>query len=180
MKKWQRKSRAMTVTLLVLLASIGPAGAVGPQQMIHGAGISATPMAMPALPERTVSRRPAPAAEKQPSLLPNRAPHAGVATDLFAGHSWYTPPPAAAVPVRERRTPVNRKPTAPPLPFSYIGSLEQDGTETFYYLVKGDRVYDVKVGDVIDDTYKIDGITNGQLMFTYLPLDTSQGLRLGD
>jgi hypothetical protein len=76
--------------------------------------------------------------------------------------------------------PVVRAPTAPPLPFSYIGRYEQDGAGTLYYLVNGDRVYDVKVGDVIDNTYRVDKVSGGQLMFTYLPLATSQGLRLGD
>jgi len=111
-------------------------------------------------------------------FLPKRTPHAGIQADLFSSHSWYVPP--APPPVRARTEPVERVPTAPPLPFSYIGQYEQDGIDTLFYLVKGDRVYDVKIGDVIDNTYKIDGVANGQLMFTYLPLNASQGLRLGD
>ena len=72
-----------------------------------------------------------------------------------------------------------RKPTAPPLPFQFLGSFEQDGSTT-YFIVKGDRAYNVKVGDVLEETYSVDSVANGQLMFTYLPLHTSQGLRLGE
>ena len=110
--------------------------------------------------------------------LPKRAPHDGVSEDLFRGHSWYTPPPPP--PKRERVAPVVRKPVAPPLPYKLLGSYEELGSPTIFYLVKGDRIYDVVVGDKIDGTYSIDSVSNGQLMFTYLPLNASQGLRLGD
>ena len=111
-------------------------------------------------------------------ILPSRAPHAGVNANLFRGHSWYTPPPAPVS--RPRPAPVERKPVAPPLPFELLGSYEQDGSPTTFYLVKGDRVYDVIVGDTLDDTYTVDSVSGGKLMFTYLPLKTSQGLRLGE
>ncbi len=113
----------------------------------------------------------------KPSILPQRQQHDGVHANLFADHSWYTPPPT---PEPTRTEPVIRTPTAPPLPFTYLGRYEQEGAGTLFYLVKGDRVYDVKVGDVIDGTYSVDGVSNGQLMLTYLPLNSSQGLRLGD
>jgi hypothetical protein len=95
------------------------------------------------------------------------------ASNLFAAHSWYKPPP----PPPKRPPPPPPEPTAPPLPFSYLGSFQQDGA-TVYFLVQGDRAYDVKIGDVLDNTYSVDGVSNDQLMFTYLPLKTSQGLPL--
>jgi hypothetical protein len=96
-------------------------------------------------------------------------------SNLFAAHSWYTPPP----PPPPRPPPPPPQPTAPPLPFTYLGSLQQ-GHVTVYFLARGDRAYDVKLGDVLDDTYSVDGISNGQLMFTYLPLKTSQALQIGE
>lgn len=130
---------------------------------------TAASMQVPVASDR--SSRPSP-------LLPTRAPHEGVRADLFSGHSWYTPPPPR--PERVRTAPVVRTPTAPPLPFEYIGRYEQAGVGTSYYLVKDDRVYDVKLGDVIDGTYSVERVANGQLYFKYLPLNSSQGLRLGD
>ncbi|MDH5620463.1 MAG: hypothetical protein OEY74_00130 [Gammaproteobacteria bacterium] len=114
----------------------------------------------------------------QAFAMPERTPHHGVDKNLFQGHSWYTPPPAP--PKREIVAPVPRAPVAPPLPFKLLGSFEQAGGPTMYYLVKGDRIYDVKIGDTLDETYQVDGVSEGELKFTYLPLSTSQSLRLGE
>ena len=107
--------------------------------------------------------------------LAQRTTDASAAGDLFATHSWYVappppppPPPAAAV-----------APTAPPLPFGFVGSYAPQGSDAVYFLVKGDRVYDVKPGDTIDGTYTFDGVDNGQLNFTYKPLMIRQTLSVG-
>jgi len=70
-------------------------------------------------------------------------------------------------------------PTAPPLPFGVMGSYARPGDAPVYFLTRGDRVFDVRVGDTIDHTYSVDSATNGQLLFTYLPLKIQQSLALG-
>jgi len=101
------------------------------------------------------------------------------AADLFAAHSWYVappppppPPPAAYVPPPP--------PTAPPLPFVFMGSFRTDTGGAIYYLTAGDRVYDVKVGDTLDNTYSVDGVKSGQMLLTYMPLKIQQTLAVGD
>jgi hypothetical protein len=50
---------------------------------------------------------------------------AKVGNDLFASHSWYVappPPPPPAAPV---------VPTAPPLPYTFLGSYVKSGTSRF-------------------------------------------------
>jgi hypothetical protein len=111
--------------------------------------------------------------------LPVRSPHAGVSADLFGRTTWYTPPPPPPQ-VRQARQYQPAAPTAPPLPFSVMGSYEEEGEPTLYFLVKGDRVFDARVGDVLEGTYRVDGPSNGQLKFTYLPLNISQGIQLGE
>jgi hypothetical protein len=96
---------------------------------------------------------------------------------LFAVHSWYVapPPPPPAVVVVQAPAP----PSAPPLPFAFMGSYKaQDGKPTFF-LTSGDRVYDVKVGDTLDNTYSVDGVKSGQLLLTYMPLKIQQSLAVG-
>jgi len=110
---------------------------------------------------------------RRPLELPARASAEHRANNLFAARSWYTPPPPAPPPI-EAPPPA---PTAPPLPFTFVGSFEQGGA-TVYFLVHGDRTYDVKVGDVVDNTYSVDGVRDGQMLLTYLPLKTSQTLAL--
>lgn len=93
--------------------------------------------------------------------------------NAFAGKSWYVPPP----PPKVEPPP---KPTAPPLPFSFMGRYEEAGrTGVVIMLVKGDRLYTVSEGDVIDDTYRVDRITERTVELTYLPLKEKQLLQIG-
>jgi hypothetical protein len=100
------------------------------------------------------------------------------AAALFSVQSWYiAPPPPPPAPVIVQAPP---PPTAPPLPFAFMGSYKsQDGNATFF-LTAGDRVYDVKVGDTLDNTYSVDGVQSGQLLLTYMPLKIQQSLAVGD
>ena len=115
--------------------------------------------------------------------LAHRVSAGTAAAALFAAHSWYTPPPPpppAPAPVRtEAEEAALRTPVAPPLPFAYIGSYTYDGSAPVFFLTQGDRVYDVKVGDTLGDTYSIDAFTNGQLLMTYKPLKIQQQLQVG-
>lgn len=98
-------------------------------------------------------------------------------SSLFSPWSWYVAPPAAPpAPVVYQPPP---PPTAPPLPFAYMGSYLADGTAT-YFLTSGDRVYDVKVGDTLDNIYSVDGVKAGQLLLTYIPLKIQQSIAVGD
>lgn len=109
--------------------------------------------------------------------IPLRTSHSVIA-NLFEAHSWYKPPPAP--PPRLRSSFESRAPVAPPLPFEYLGRYEQVGEDTVFVLANDDRVYDVHLGDVIENTYSVDAVVNGQLMFTYLPLNQRQRLQLGE
>ena len=97
---------------------------------------------------------------------------------LFHANSWYVaPPPPPPAPVVYVPPP---PPTAPPMPFSVMGSYAHPGDVTVYFLTRGDRVFDVHVGDTIDGIYSVDGAANGQLQLTYKPLNIQQTLPLGD
>jgi hypothetical protein len=101
------------------------------------------------------------------------------AASLFSVLSWYVapPPPPPAPEVVVAPPP----PTAPPLPFAFMGSYRPDGATTpTFFLTAGDRVYDVKIGDTLDNTYSVDGVKSGQLLFTYMPLKIQQSLAVGD
>jgi hypothetical protein len=100
------------------------------------------------------------------------------AGSLFSAQSWYVAPPAPPpAPVVYQPPPA---PTAPPLPFAFMGSYRTDGGGAIYYLTAGDRVYDVKVGDTLDNTYSVDGVKSGHLLLTYMPLKIQQSLAVGD
>ena len=101
------------------------------------------------------------------------------AASLFSVQSWYVPPPPPPpqAPLVAQAPPA---PTAPPLPFAFMGSYRPEGATPIYFLTAGDRVYDVKIGDTLDNTYSVDGIKSGQLLLTYMPLKIQQSLAVGE
>ncbi|MBV8803496.1 MAG: hypothetical protein JO042_00590 [Sinobacteraceae bacterium] len=117
------------------------------------------------------------------SLLMHRVSNSDSARALFAAHSWYVAPPPPPPPPAPTLTPAQlaamQKPTAPPLPFTYMGSYLTDGATAVFFLTQGDRVYDVRVGDTLENTYTVDSFTNGQLLMTYKPLNIQQQLTVG-
>ena len=69
-------------------------------------------------------------------------------------------------------------PAPPPVPFTYLGRLAE-GPQTTVFLAAGDRNLVVKTGDVIDNTYRVDEISERVLMLTYLPQNVKQPLPIG-
>lgn len=82
---------------------------------------------------------------------------------------------AAAAAAMENAEPA--APEAPPLPFSYLGKLDENG-QTVIFLARDQRLYTVHIGDQLDSQYRLDALNNMQLEFTYLPLNTKQTLSM--
>ncbi len=103
---------------------------------------------------------------------------AGAAADaaLFATHSWYTPPPAPPPTATAAIVVAPPAPTAPPLPFAYMGSYRRAGGKQVYFLTRNDRIYDVSAGDTLDGVYTFEGLSGANLVFTYKPLKVRQTL----
>lgn len=95
--------------------------------------------------------------------------------DLFAAKTWVVPPPPPPPAPPPAPPP---PPSAPPLPFRLLGKLD-DAANVKAFLQKGEQVYTVSVGDVIDGTYRVDSIKTGQMTLIYLPLSTPQTLTGG-
>jgi len=114
-------------------------------------------------------------------LLAHRVTAANASNALFATHSWYVPPPPppAPPPTTTAASLVPPVPTAPPLPFQYIGSYKPDGAAPVFFVTKGDRVYDIRVGDTLENTYSVDAFNGSQLLLTYKPLNIQQQLSAG-
>jgi hypothetical protein len=106
----------------------------------------------------------------------NRPTMTADAINIFTSKSWYVPPPPPP-PAKPAPPP---PPSAPPLPFTYLGKLQEAPGQMVVFLVKGDRVYSVSQGDVIDGMYHVDGITGNSMALTYLPLKIKQSLGIGE
>ncbi len=116
-------------------------------------------------------RRAAPRAS-EPRLAADRVVAPTHATALFAQHSWHvaTPPPPPAAP------PPPPEPTAPPFPYTFLGSFAPEGDAPVFFLAHRDRVIDAHVGDRLDGVYQFESVAGGQLVFVYLPLNVRQSL----
>lgn len=112
--------------------------------------------------------------------LEKRQQEKKVVGDVFNATSWYVPPPPRYVkPPPPPPPPPIAVPTAPPLPFTYLGRYG-DSASRIIILSKGDRVYTVTEGDTIENTYRVEKLTAGMVNLTYLPLNIEQSLRTGE
>lgn len=101
------------------------------------------------------------------------------AGDLFAARTWKAAPTLASVTeIAVNPAPVAQAPSLPPLPFQFVGKLH-DRSDLQVFLQSGEKIYVVRNGDVIDDTWKITGISDLELSLVYLPLHLSQTLSVG-
>lgn len=91
--------------------------------------------------------------------------------DAFQSRNWQPAPPAP------KPAPL-AKPVAPPLPFAYLGRIEEDGATTVY-LRRGDNVVLAQPHKAIDSTYLLEEAGADRLVFVYLPLQQQQVLSLG-
>jgi hypothetical protein len=64
------------------------------------------------------------------------------------------------------------------LPFVYLGKY-LEGNLQLVILNQGNRVLTASPGDVIEKIYRIERIEASNVVFTYLPLGTSQSLSTG-
>lgn len=87
--------------------------------------------------------------------------------DLFQPHAWYIPPPPPKVVVAEIVKPI---PQAPPVPFVYMGKLENTAQGTQVFLTANNKVLSALVGKEVNSMWRLDKEDANALYFTYMPL----------
>jgi len=70
-------------------------------------------------------------------------------------------------------------PSAPPLPFTYMGKLMSEG-DLAVFLVQGERNLVVHEGDTIDSLYRVERIADGGITLLFLPLNQRQTIVIGE
>ena len=97
------------------------------------------------------------------------------AAEAFGPKSWLVVPPPPPAPPPPPPVP----PRAPPLPFRYMGQINDGNGAVTYFLLRGTSTLSVSLGDTIDNTYRLDSAEGGALQFTFLPLRERQSLHFG-
>jgi hypothetical protein len=110
------------------------------------------PTAAPTLPSRT-----------------ERQPQGGEVRDLFSSKTWNPPPPRTAV----TKPPPPPPPTAPPFPYVVSGSIA-DANGVFVVFTNQQQNFVVRVGEVLEQRYRVDSVDAQSVILTYLPLGLSQ------
>ena len=95
-------------------------------------------------------------------------------TNAFEPRSWIVPPPK----IKQAPLP-SPAPQAPPLPYTYIGKMMEDG-KIVVFLTRQELNYTVRSGDQLDNVYQVDDIRPTVMLLTYLPLNLQQSLPIGD
>lgn len=111
-------------------------------------------------------------------------PRAG---ELFASTSWAPKRPAIspqqqAIIEQQRAQRVQAPPptpTPPPLQFKYIGKAIE-GNKTWVFLTQNDENYIARIGEKVDEQYRLDTINDETVTLTYLPLNAKQTLPIND
>ena len=160
------------IAALALVASV-VAGRERPAEVVVGPAARVPARIEAREPDLDLSQlvRPADAAAEAPAANP------------FARHSFAP----KAEPAQQAAA---RPPTAPPLPFRYLGKMIEDG-ELAVFLARGDESFSLKAeaatpgkkqpksrGQKLDEEYRVDKVTENRVTFTYLPLKIQQTLEI--
>ena len=195
----QARQRAAHGSATATPAQAASAEALRATPLLGGAAMAATADRPPSAPVAQVAPREAatPAADRSSAtgatgataalaalaaldttLVSRRVAPGAAAENAFATKTWFVAPPAPP-PMPEAPPPQPPPPQAPPLPFKYMGSMNESAERTVWYLMQGERLIVAGTGDVIDSIYRTEGAEGGQLRFTYLPLNQRQTLSIG-
>lgn len=90
-----------------------------------------------------------------------------VSHTLFAAQEWLPPPPKPQPPP---------PPQAPPLPYTYVGSMQDVPDGDTVILMQQNKVFLYKLGSQINPQWRLDRENAQAVYFTYLPLNKSVAL----
>lgn len=102
----------------------------------------------------------------------HRAESGAPQNDPFARNSF-----APALAPQQAVSAAPPAPSAPALPFRYFGKLTEKG-KTEVYVMRGEELISIAAGSQLDNEYRVDGISDTAIDFTYLPLKTRQSMEL--
>ncbi|MEG2030075.1 MAG: hypothetical protein RR376_05420 [Janthinobacterium sp.] len=118
------------------------------------------------------------------AIEPRRGLDDEEAATLFAKQSWQPETPKKIM-LDQQAAQAARTVAAvdanapPPLPFQFLGRFVDEG-KAAYFLQAGERNVVARPGDTLEERYRFDGVVQGSLQFTYLPLNQKQTLAVGD
>jgi hypothetical protein len=105
-----------------------------------------------------------------PGNLPERDILHAQKADLFA-------PPYVAPPPPPPPPPLAAAPELPSNPYRFAGTAMQDG-EVKVFLASGDRVFEAKAGEMLDDFWRIKSVRPDSVMLLHVPTNVEQRVEI--
>lgn len=160
------------VLAVLLMGTLSAAAWVREGDKSGDSEIVEAPARKAATPKPAASERSQPAADRVHLEKLHARAQAGKADDAFAIRSWRKPPPKVpAANVAVAPTP----PSAPPLPFAYLGRLET-GDARQVFVTQGERNLILHEGDTLDSTYRVEKFSESGVTFLHMPTGIRQDL----
>lgn len=128
---------------------------------------------------RIIVAPPARPAPTQSTVGTARMALSASSVNLFPKQTWYVAPPPPPPPPPQPPPPPPPPPQAPALPFTYMGHWLENG-KTVYYLMRGNEPLAVQAGQVVDGVWRLEPVRGQVLDFTYVPLNQTRSLRIGE
>lgn len=166
------RRRAIVLVLLILAAGLiaWRAAQEGPAAPLA----SSFPGELARLKVTVATAPPASIAVRAPYDPFDRDPIIESITDPFKVVSFLPAAPVVAVAPLPPPVPVQvvvTAPVAPPFPYRYFGHMSDTSGKVVTYLTRDNAIISIQAGGILDNVYRVDSVTDGRAVFTYLPLN---------
>lgn len=97
--------------------------------------------------------------------------------DLFSKSNWKSEQLEAIKAEQEERlaeaaeAEVIEPPKPPELPYTYFGQIKENEQASYIILMQGTKMVTTRVGEVINQNWRVDAEDERSIKFTYLPMD---------
>jgi hypothetical protein len=119
-------------------------------------------------------------AERRPAAARRLLPLKRTALEQEPGDLFQVDRPPPPLPDQMTSSAGSPAPVAPPLPYTYMGRMVEEGDFSVFLLRQGqEKPYIVRTGDVLDGQYRVEAIRPPIVEFTYIPLGQKQALHIG-
>lgn len=96
---------------------------------------------------------------------------ASITKNAFMVQTWEPPLPKVKKQIVQPPPP----PVAPPIPFTYVGKVEEEN-KIEYFVLQQNKLINLKVGEVVQGKWRLDNEDAKYLNWTYLPMNLTQTL----
>ncbi|TXI43254.1 hypothetical protein [Methylophilus sp.] len=133
-----------------------------PEPSVVAAAMPQAPDSQPAAALATASDSVATTPAREETYFTRQLPAAKISHVLFAAHEWLPPPPKPQPPP---------PPEAPPLPYTYVGSMQDVPGGDAVILMQQKKMLLPKLGSNVTTQWRVDREDMQAVYFTYLPLN---------